>query len=845
MTDSAKTSVPISGSCARCSMVYFLLTLVYVVSGKLGLMLALPPGYASPIFPPAGIAVAAALIGGRKTLPWIFAGALLLNIWVGYSSNQQINTIGFAAAIAIAVASTLQAGIGDWMLRRVIGYPAALDHGSEILRFILLSPVLCLTSATLSAGSLWLLGSINAANFGSNWTSWWIGDTLGVVVMLPIVMTVAAEPRALWRSRMRTIAVPMLLIFALFVVIFLKANQWEYNDSLSDFRQLSQQAFNQVNTKLEEQDGLLDEMAGLFLHDEHGHVTRQEFHRFVQKALKRFPMIQAVEWVPRVDIESRGSFEIEQRKDLPKFEIRERNTAGQLVRAGEREIFYPVTYIEPLVGNESAVGFDLASNTARHEALTKAIQGENSVSTEAVHLVQDAQSQAGVLIMLAVHSHDNHSGVVLTVLRMDDFMNAILTGMRPLIYTRLVDLDEQKVLYNNFSTESTQVLKNQVFKFGTRHYQLETAPTRAYFEHHRGWQSFAVLTFGILGTGLIGALLLLGTGYTARIEAQVSDRTRKLSESESRFHFILENSPIAIRISANDSGRVIFANQSYANLIGVSSDKVVGVNPRYYYAHPQDYDEIVEQLRKGESISNKLIELRNPNQPSENKWALASFLPLEFEQRQCTLGWFYDITDRKLAEDQIHDLAFYDVLTHLPNRRLFNDRLEQTMIASKRSNRYAALFVLDMDNFKSLNDNFGHMAGDLLLVEVASRLESCVRAMDTVSRFGGDEFVILLKELDVDKAESTSQARLIAEKIRVSLAEPYVLTLKSETDADLVIRHHCTASIGVMVFLDHEESPVHILQWADVAMYQAKDTGKNQIRFYCPTDGPAIQSAGA
>ena len=772
-------------------------------------------------------------------MPWIFAGALLLNIWAGYSSNQQINTIGFVAAIAIAVASTLQAGIGGWMLRRVIGYPAALDHGSEVLRFILLSPILCLTSATLSAGSLWLLGSIDAANLGSNWTSWWIGDTLGVVVMLPIVMTVAAEPRVLWRSRMRTIAIPMLLIFALFVVIFLKANQWEYNDSLSDFRQLSQQAFNQVNTKLEEQDGLLDEMAGLFLHDEHGHVTRQEFHRFVQKALRRFPMIQAVEWVPRIDTKSRGSFELGQQNDLPKFEIRERNTDGKLMRAGEREVFYPVTYVEPLAGNESAVGFDLASDTARHEALTKAIQSESSVSTEAVHLVQDAQSQAGVLILLAVHPHDNRSGVVLTVLRMDDFMNAMLSGMRPLIYTRLIDLDEQRVLYDNFATESAQVLKNQDFKFGTRHYQLETAPTPAYFAQHRGWQSFAVLTFGILGTGLIGALLLLGTGYTARIEAQVRDRTRKLSESESRFHFILENSPIAIRISANDSDRVIFANQSYASLIGVSTDKVIGVNPKQYYANPQDYDEVVSQLRKGERISNKLVKLRNPDKPSENKWVLASFLPLEFEQRQGTLGWFYDITDRKLAEDQIHDLAFYDVLTHLPNRRLFNDRLEQTMIASKRSNRYAAVFVLDMDNFKSLNDHYGHMAGDLLLVEVASRLGSCVRAMDTVSRFGGDEFVILLKELDLDKAESTSQARLVAEKIRVSLAEPYVLTIKNETDLDIVIRHHCTASIGVMVFLDHEESPVHILQWADVAMYRAKDSGKNQIRFYSPTDGMA------
>jgi diguanylate cyclase (GGDEF)-like protein len=163
---------------------------------------------------------------------------------------------------------------------------------------------------------------------------------------------------------------------------------------------------------------------------------------------------------------------------------------------------------------------------------------------------------------------------------------------------------------------------------------------------------------------------------------------------------------------------------------------------------------------------------------------------------------------------------------------LFYDRLEQSMAAGKRSGQYAALLMLDLDNFKVLNDTYGHMAGDLLLVEVAARLKRCVRAMDTISRFGGDEFVILLNELDVDKTESTSQARHVAEKIRASLAEPYRLVVKNDNDADRLIQHHSTASIGVEVFLNHQESREQLLKCADVAMYQAKDAGRNRIHIY-------------
>ena len=191
-----------------------------------------------------------------------------------------------------------------------------------------------------------------------------------------------------------------------------------------------------------------------------------------------------------------------------------------------------------------------------------------------------------------------------------------------------------------------------------------------------------------------------------------------------------------------------------------------------------------------------------------------------------------DITERKQMEEQVRQLAFYDTLTQLPNRRLFNDRLSQTMAASKRSGGHGALLFIDLDNFKPLNDTQGHKVGDLLLIEVADRLKGCVREMDTVARFGGDEFVVILNELNVDKAKSILQAEVVAEKIRLTLSEPYRLVIQHNEQAATTIEHHCTASIGVAVFVDHGDRQDDVLKWADMAMYEAKKAGRNLIRFY-------------
>src|SRR6516165_5498063 len=193
---------------------YCLLVASYIVTGKLSLLMAVPPGYASPIFPPAGIAVAAMQIAGPVTLPWTFLGSFLLNLWVGAGQTSVVAVA--AAAVVIAASSTLQAAISGMVLRSAIGYPMPLAHARDLWRFLLLSSVCCLTSATLSLGGLSVLGAVPLPHLLTNWVSWWIGDTLGVLITLPLVFVAAGEPRHVWRHRAVPVALPVLLFFALF-----------------------------------------------------------------------------------------------------------------------------------------------------------------------------------------------------------------------------------------------------------------------------------------------------------------------------------------------------------------------------------------------------------------------------------------------------------------------------------------------------------------------------------------------------------------------------------------------------------------------------------------------------
>ena len=328
------------------------------------------------------------------------------------------------------------------------------------------------------------------------------------------------------------------------------------------------------------------------------------------------------------------------------------------------------------------------------------------------------------------------------------------------------------------------------------------------------------------------------------LEALVAERTRELNEREAFYRLLTEDTLDVIwRTDANFF--ITYISPSDERLRGFKAEEVIGRHATELF----DADGVIiakEAMNKGRAAQHDRTNLGFMSFEASHRckdgraiWGEVFSKAVRDEHGTITgyHGITREITKRKQMQDQVKELAFYDTLTRLPNRRLLNDRLCQALAASKRSGQHGALMFVDLDNFKPLNDKHGHFVGDLLLIEVAQRLKSCVREMDTMARFGGDEFVVMLGELDVDHAASIALAEVVAEKIRTRLSGAYCLQVEHEGRAASSVEHHCSASIGVVVFLDHEASPDDILIWADKAMYQAKAAGRNAIRFYAADGG--------
>lgn len=340
------------------------------------------------------------------------------------------------------------------------------------------------------------------------------------------------------------------------------------------------------------------------------------------------------------------------------------------------------------------------------------------------------------------------------------------------------------------------------------------------------------ITHGLIWVvGVMGAMFFF---RRVRILASLSmDAEEKLIEREALFRNYFELGQIGMCITSLDQ-KWLRVNRRLCNMLGYSEEELVQMTWTEL-THPED---LMLDLAQFKRLVSGEIEHYDMDKRFIHKCGNIIYTHLTVScQRKSdgTVDYFIasldDISSRKQMEEQVRQLAFYDALTRLPNRRLLNDRLSQAFSLSKRTGRYGAIMFIDLDNFKPLNDTHGHSVGDLLLIEVAQRLTSGIREADTVARFGGDEFVVLLNELEANKEEAATHANIVAEKILELLGDSYTMTVPDGMGEKLVA-HCCTASIGVVMFINHEASQEELLKYADMAMYQAKEAGRNQIRFY-------------
>lgn len=312
-----------------------------------------------------------------------------------------------------------------------------------------------------------------------------------------------------------------------------------------------------------------------------------------------------------------------------------------------------------------------------------------------------------------------------------------------------------------------------------------------------------------------------------------------MAHAFNRMMSVLEEREAALRIAAiafeteegmmvtDEDATIIRVNHAFTRMTGYAPEEAVGRKPSILKSDRQDdefYRRMWASLQRDNTWQGEIWNRRKNGEVYPEWLNITAVLGTDGKVTNY-VGTFVDFTERKKAESEIHQLAYYDPLSQLPNRRLLLDRLRQAVATSARNQTGGALMFIDLDNFKTLNDTKGHGIGDLLLVEVAKRLQACVREGDTLARFGGDEFVLLLEGLSQERALAAVQAQGVGEKVLEVLHRPYMLN---------GIECHSSSSVGITLFIDYKQELDELLKQADTAMYEAKKAGRDALRFFDP-----------
>jgi diguanylate cyclase (GGDEF)-like protein/PAS domain S-box-containing protein len=311
---------------------------------------------------------------------------------------------------------------------------------------------------------------------------------------------------------------------------------------------------------------------------------------------------------------------------------------------------------------------------------------------------------------------------------------------------------------------------------------------------------------------------------------QLRDITeRKLAEEGLRITAAAFNSREGMVIS-DANGVILRVNPTFTAITGYSAAEAVGKKTNMLSSGRQDaafYQAMWASIVKTGAWKGEIWNRKKSGEVYA-EWLTVTAIRNAAGDATHYVGTFTDITARKAVEAEIQQLAFYDPLTGLPNRRLLMDRLKQALAAGRRYQRFGAVFFIDLDYFKTINDTLGHDRGDALRQQVSERLRPSVREGDTVARLGGDEFVVMLLDLSTHRAEAVAEVQAVGQKIVAALRQPYQL-------GSLV--HHGSASVGASLFDEDVESAEELLKRADVALYQAKGAGRNQVCFFSQDDG--------
>jgi diguanylate cyclase (GGDEF)-like protein len=817
-----------------------LLALAYIASGWLGLLIALAPGFVSPLFPPAGIALAAVLIYGWRVSAGLYIGACTVQYLAHLHSGAPEIHLPMIAISGFA--PVLQAIGGAWLMRRLKIWPSALDSVRSVLLFVCVAtPISCLISASVATPVLFAVSTSDWTFALNNWVVWWAGDTLGVLLFAPICLAIIGQPAQNWLGRRRSVALPLLICALVLAGVLTFVRQREEARVADEFQRNAEQLANSLHARLAAQTDMLTTVER-FASVSPG-FTRADWKSITTPWLERYPGTQNLSWNPLVLRADRASFEAHQQASgWPDYRIKDRDAAGKTSLAADADFYLPITYLEPLTGNQLALGLNPASYDLLANAINLTRETGRPAATEAVRLVQTANTPHSVVVYQAVFEHEGDPstrlrGIVSMALQLED----IVRFTREQLQSENIDLcladrsnpSERQRLYGLPGCSSTPWLNKRLFvmrqvSFADREWQILLRAGDHYATSTHSWAIGATLGTALCFSGMLSAFLLLMTGRTRRVEEQVALRTAELASATAQLRDQKASLAQAQRIARMGSWELssgasnLHCSEEFRRLLDlpVAGRIVLGdVLARLLLSDRSRLDDAIREAgRAPESLSLDCTTHPGNDEEQvlhfqiESDWMMGRLLRVH--------GTVQNVTAARQAEAHIQYLARFDSLTGLPNRTYWQELALTALSSARRHRDQAAVLFLDLDHFKNINDSLGHTIGDELLAGVAKRLKHCLRAEDVLARQGGDEFVVLLQRLN-----NFEEIGSVAAKLVKSLTEPLQLNGHELT---------VSVSIGIAHFPSDGEDLETLLKHADVAMYSAKQAGRNNFQFFVP-----------
>ena len=664
--------------------VFVLTVLAYAISGRLGQTLAIPPGYATVVWPPAGIAIAAALLGGRWAWTGVAVGAYLVDAWGRLDfSSPGASALSLAVPLFVAAFAALQAVIGAHLVRRVHAFPFGAATAKTIFSFFLYGgAVSCLIEPTASNALLFALGRIPLNELAHSWAIWWGGDFIGVIVFAPLILTFeTAPPGQRWR-RSAPIAAAGVATFVVTVALAVADLRSIQRTQIADFAGISREFATRVAAAVDLGEHAVDGLAGEFATSRERDLV--DFHGIANRLASFGLGIQALEWIPKVTPEGRADYERQLAAQWGRpFSVFER-IDGKAQPVADRAQYFPVAYVTPLEGNEGALGFDLASNPLRRAALLQAEASGKPVATAGVKLVQNGQM--GILLFQPVYvdgsapaneieRHALLKGFALGVFSVRDLLAvALRAGDATALNYWLVDdtqPDAPQLLATNaegpprdFELAGASLFGGgapvgQTLRLGVggRDWTFHLAPTAAYIARHSDNSPYYPLIAGLLLSALATGFFLV---ITDRQYQLVDSRERDLQNQK----FALDQHAI---VSITDIyGVISYANDRFCDISGYTRDRLIGANHNIVNSSKHSasfYRDLWASIRSGRVWHGEIC---NRNATGDIYWLDSTVVPLR--DRDGNIGQFIaictDITARKsLEQEMAGSRAFFQSVT--------------------------------------------------------------------------------------------------------------------------------------------------------------------------------------